>query len=190
MSISEIKSKAKHQINGKIAKLFLITIIYTIILLLSNIFSLVTFGVSSIIIVPCIIMGYYNIYLKLVETCEVEVSKLYSGFNIMGKSIGLVFLQNIYIFLWSLLFVIPGIIKSFSYSMSYYIMLENPEIGINEAIKKSSKIMEGNKLKLFLLQLSFIGWFLLAPFTFGLLYIYIIPYIQTSMVNFYNSIKN
>ena len=187
MNFSEIKNKSKSQINGKIGKLILITLIYIVI---SVVASACTFGVGSIIIMPCMIIGYYNVYLKFVNTDELEISNLYSGFKMIWKSIGTILVQGIYIWLWSLLFIIPGIIKIISYAMTNYILIENPDISINEAISRSREMMEGNKMKYFLFQLSFLGWALLIPLTFGLISIYVVPYMQTANVNFYNSIKN
>ncbi|KKC52237.1 group-specific protein [Bacillus sp. UMTAT18] len=98
-------------------------------------------------------------------------------------------LQAIFLFLWSLLLIVPGIIKYFSYSMSYYILVENPDYTASEALRESKRIMKGQKLKLFVLWLSFIGWFLLAAFigmfTFNLSFIFIYPYYNTTVSHFY-----
>lgn len=99
------------------------------------------------------------------------------------------FLANLFTSLWSLLFVVPGIIKACSYSQALYIIAEDPEIGALEAINRSKAMMDGHKMEYFVLGLSFIGWNLLACLTFGILYIWLIPYMQTTMANFYNSIK-
>ena len=98
-------------------------------------------------------------------------------------------LSSIFIFLWSLLFIIPGIIKAFAYSMVPYIIAEEPEIDAIEAITKSRELMNGNKLRLFTLYLSFIGWFILCLFTFGIGFIFLLPYVQMSIANFYLDIR-
>ena len=79
--------------------------------------------------------------------------------------------------------------KSYSYAMTWYVLADHPEMGANEAITKSKEIMQGHRMELFILQLSFIGWFLLGSITFGLAYIYVIPYMETTIANFYNEIK-
>jgi uncharacterized membrane protein len=99
-------------------------------------------------------------------------------------------LNNIKIFLWSLLFIIPGIIAALNYSMSLFIMAQNPEIGIVEAIELSKKMMKGNKGKLFVLYLSFIGWFLLSGLTFGILMLYVYPYTMTTVAIFFNTVSS
>lgn len=83
----------------------------------------------------------------------------------------------LFTFLWSLLFVIPGIVKAYSYALTPYILAKYPEIQAKEALKVSMKIMDGKKAELFVLHLSFIGWAMLAGITFGLLGIFfVIPY--------------
>lgn len=135
--------------------------------------------------------GYSVFTLHLGKQEEVKVDDVFSGFKKKNlfKSMKLGLMQAIFIFLWSLLFIVPGIIKYFSYSMSYYILVENPDYTASEALRESKRIMKGQKLKLFVLWLSFIGWFLLAAFigmfTFNLSFIFISPYYNTTVSHFY-----
>ena len=128
-------------------------------------------------------------YLKMTKNEEVSVGDMFSKFNQTGRALWLFVLKNIYITLWSMLFVIPGIIKTYSYYMAEFILAENPELTANQAITKSKEMMKGHKFELFVLQLSFFWWFLLGGITFGLAYIYIVPYMGATFTNFYNSIK-
>ncbi len=89
--------------------------------------------------------------------------------------------------LWSLLFVIPGIIAAYRYSMALYVLIDNPELGALECLRRSKEMMRGNKFKLFVLELSFIGWILLA--TIPLVNIYVMPYMETTVCNFYNAVS-
>ncbi len=114
---------------------------------------------------------------------------VFSGINQTGRALWLNILVSFFTFLWSLLFVIPGIIKQYSYSMAFYVLADNPELTAREALAKSKEIMQGHKLDLFVLHLSFIGWFFLVGLTFGIAAIYVIPYMSTTVANFYNSIK-
>ncbi len=98
-------------------------------------------------------------------------------------------LIGIFVFLWSLLFIIPGIIKYYAYSMTHYIIAENPEIDFFEAIKESEKLMKGHKFRLFKLQLSFIGWFILGALAFGVGLFFVYPYFQLAHANFYLDIS-
>ena len=138
-------------------------------------------------------MGLYAMYLNMYKDNEWSVGDIFSSFrNGMDyylNSFLLLFVNSIFIFLWSLLFVIPGIIKTFSYSMSPYILIDNPGMTAGEARRKSMEIMKGNKWKLFCLQFSFIGWILLAILTFGILFLWVIPAMEMSKIAFYKEIS-
>ena len=100
------------------------------------------------------------------------------------------FLKDLFTILWSLLFIIPGLIKSYSYRMVPYILSENQEMTATEAITRSREIMNGNKWRSFVLDLSFIGWILLSCITFGLVGIfYVYPYISATETELYEAIK-
>ena len=103
-------------------------------------------------------LGYAIFNLKLVDKKEVSLSDLFSQFHRLGAGFCMNFLMALYTLLWTLLFIIPGIIKGFSYAMTPYILAENPGMTVSEAITKSRRIMDGNKFRLFCLGISFIGW--------------------------------
>jgi len=98
-------------------------------------------------------------------------------------------LMTIFIFLWSLLLLIPGIIKSFSYAMTPFILEEHPELSASEAIDHSRAMMKGHKFDLFWLLLSFIGWLILCMVTFGIASLWVTPYMQTAVADFYEDVK-
>lgn len=117
---------------------------------------------------------------------------LFSGFNsakIFFKQVGVVVLNTILCALWAILLVVPGIIKGLAYSMYPYVLRDEPDLSVWQTLKKSEAIMKGYKGKLFLLYLSFVGWFILGAFTFGILYIWLTPYIMTSTVKFYDDVR-
>ena len=100
------------------------------------------------------------------------------------------FLRDIYVFLWSLLFVIPGIIKSYEYRMVPYLLSENPGMSDKEAFAESKRLMNGNKWKTFVLDLSFIGWDILSLFTCGILNVfYVNPYKMSTEAALYEALK-
>jgi len=107
-------------------------------------------------------LGYATFNLKLVDGRNPAFRDLFSQFHRLGDGFCMNLLVSVYTVLWSLLFIIPGIIKSFSYAMTPYILAEHPELTPNEAITESRRIMAGNRWRLFCLQLSFIGWELLC----------------------------
>lgn len=113
---------------------------------------------------------------------------LFSCFQQFWRFLLAQLLMNLFITLWSLLFLIPGIIAAFAYSQTIYIMLDNPQISPLEAIGASKQLMRGHKFEYFTLQLSFLGWAYLSIFTFGLLGIWLNPYMQVTMANYYNAL--
>ena len=188
MTRVELKSAAKEQIKGKIGILFVMMLIIGALGVACS-FVPVIGAVGALIITPVFEVSICMIYLKLTKNEEIKVEDVFWGFSITGKSLWLYIITNFFIFLWSLLLVIPGIIKGFSYSMAPYILADNPELTANEALNKSKEIMDGHKFDLFVLQLSFFWWHMLVGITFGIASIYVIPYISATTANFYNSIK-
>jgi uncharacterized membrane protein len=116
---------------------------------------------------------------------ELKNSDLFSGFKKYGRAFLLDLLQSIFVFLWSLLLIIPGIIKAFAYSMSVFVANENPELTLRECLKKSEKMMVGHKWEYFCLMFSYIGWILLSCLTLGILFIWVLPKMNQASYLFY-----
>ena len=136
---------------------------------------LLVWAIVLIVISGAATLGYAVFNLKLIDGEEVSTHDLFSQFNRIGDGFWMNLGVGLYTFLWSLLFVIPGIIKSYSYSMTPFIMAENPGMKVDAAITESRRIMDGNKWRLFCLNFSFIGWQLLC----------LIPDIISFAVRFY-----
>ena len=115
-------------------------------------------------------LGYARYNLHLIDGEKASLSDLVSQFHRLPDGFLMELLRGLYLFLWSLLFVIPAIIKSYSYAMTPYILSENPQMSANDAITESRRLMDGNKWRLFCLEFSFIGWWLLCslPLLLGL----------------------
>lgn len=113
-------------------------------------------------------VGLCRYNLALLDRQERSMRTLWTGFSSFGKALGLRLLTALFVFLWSLLLVIPGIIAAYRYSMAFFVLTEDPNIGVSEAIRVSKQMMRGNKWRLFCLQFSFIGWALLAALPAGL----------------------
>ncbi len=94
-----------------------------------------------------------------------------------------------WVYLWCLLLIIPGIIKSIAYSMSMYIIADNPNVGVRNALKLSMKMTKGYKMDIFVMYLSFIGWNILCVFTLGIGSLWLMPYMQTTYSNMYHRLK-
>jgi uncharacterized membrane protein len=137
-----------------------------------------------------ILFGYYSTFLDMKRGKMVEVKNLFSAFDasIYFKIIGVYLLTAIYTMLWSLLFLIPGIIKSMAYSQVYFVLKDNPELSPNQAIKQSRQIMNGNKGKYFVLLLSFIGWGFLGVISLFVGFLWIVPYYTATLASFYESL--
>ncbi|MBN1995930.1 DUF975 family protein [candidate division KSB1 bacterium] len=153
--------------------------------------SLVPFlgSIASIIIAGPMVLGLALFFLSIVrKNPPAKLEQIFQGFNNIEKTLPAYLLQMIFIFLWSLLLFIPGIIAAYSYSMMFYIIADNPEIGALEAITRSKQMMNGNKWKLFCLSLRFLGWAILCIFTFGIGFLWLLPYILTSYVHFYEDL--
>lgn len=192
MNREKLKSNAKQQIKGKIAILLGITLIISLIsTAISLILSFIPFGslLSAIIVTPAFTLSLVRIYLNVAAGKTPVVNDSFSGFDDFWAAFKVNFLTGLFTFLWSLLFVIPGIIKSYSYSMSMFILAENKGKPALECINESIAMTDGHKMELFELGLSFIGWYFLGIITFGIAFIWIIPYWELTFVNAYHSLK-
>ena len=111
------------------------------------------------------------------------------GFGRWFRKVWAVFLMGFFTFLWSLLLIVPGFIKLYAYSMTPYILIDNPELSANQAINLSRDMMKGHKLDLFCLHISFIGWLFLSLLTLGIGLLWLMPYVMTAQATFYQDLK-
>ena len=201
MSRAELKQKAKNSLKGKYSQAILVIIFMGII---SGVVTGVIGGatsnyseqtssfivsVCSVIVTALFTPGYISFFLKISRNEEVTYQELFSKTKLFVPFIILEILVGIFTFLWSLLFIIPGIIAAISYTLTSFILVDNPDMKAIDIIKKSKEMMRGHKMDFFILQLSFIGWGILGVFTLGILYFWLIPYMCVTEANFYNMIK-
>lgn len=146
-------------------------------------------GVGDLIVGGPITVGVMGCALAVANEQEVRIEDMFSEFKNFLSTFLLFLINMVFIALWSLLLIIPGIIAELRYSMSYFIMKENPSIGVMEARKQSIDMMYGHKWQLFCLRFSFIGWILLSMLTFGILLFWVIPYMNVAEAEFYKNIK-
>lgn len=146
----------------------------------------VVYGIAMFIIGSAIELGYNRFNLSLYESAAApKIETLFSLFSAFGNALVLRLLMLLKILLWALLFVIPGIVAAYRYSMAPYIMAEHPNLSAMEAIEQSKQMMAGNKGRLFCLDFSFIGWYLLAALTGGIGYVFLTPYVKAATTAFY-----
>jgi len=167
---------------------------------------LITLGIMSVagalqvvawLVIGSLTYGLYMYYIVLIRDKAGDFNLLFKAFSfsgnnlgLFGKTLGLYLLMSLYVFLWTLLFIIPGIVASYSYRMAFYLLIDDPEIEVSEALRQSKKMMHGYKTRLFYLDLSFIGWGLLCILTFGIGILWLAPYMLTSQTIFYEELRN
>ena len=150
----------------------------------------ITFITIVISLVSAILGTGYILYtMNVRKGLETPYATLFDGFLFAGKVILLQIVMGIFVFLWSLLFIIPGIVAGYRYRFALYNLCENPEMGVMEAIRLSKQQTMGFKLDLFVLDLTFIGWGILCGLTLGILSIWIRPYIQQTDLAYFDAIR-
>ena len=138
----------------------------------------------------CVLAAGYVLYHQGVRRGEeMPISSLFDGFGFVGKIVLLNLVMTVFVALWSMLFIIPGIIAGYRYRFALYNLCENPELGVMDALNMSKAQTKGYKLDLFVLDLTFIGWSLLCGLTLGILSIWITPYIQQTDLGYFEAIK-
>ena len=162
-----------------------VTLLYAVIMGIAS-----SFAVGSLLLAGIMGVGLASFYLSLMRSQPFKIEAMFDGFRegVVNNLLAGV-LVSLFTALWTLLFIIPGIVKGYSYSMTFYILRDHPEMSANDAITESRKMMDGNKWRLFCLDLSFIGWYLLIPLTCGILGLFVSPYVSAAHAAFYESIK-
>lgn len=146
-------------------------------------------GIAQLILGGPVKLGYSKFLLKMHDGQEAGVSDVFSQFGRFTDGLCLHLLTWLYIALWSLLFVIPGIIATYRYAMAPFILAENPGMTASQAIDASKKMMDGYKLDLFVLDLTFIGWRLLNLLTLGIGTLWLNPYVNAAYAAYYRDIN-
>ena len=152
-------------------------------------FSIGALGLVEFILGGVIQLGYAKYLLKQYHHQETAISDLFSEFDRFGQGFAQNFLRGLYCFLWGLLFIIPGIVKTYSYAMTPFIMADHPNMTASEAIAASKDMMDGHKWELFVLRLTFIGWAIVAALTMNLGNLVLNPYKNAAEAAFYREIS-
>lgn len=206
MSNYELKEKAKKQLAPYMRTLILISLLYVVLVFLNRYLKItykeypatflgfeytakksVNFG--SLVLLPALGLGNNVIYLNLTRGIAPKALDLFIGFKDWWSMVKLSFVSSFFTVCWFMLFIIPGFVKIYSYSMATYILAENKGMSPCEAIGRSRAMMTGHKMELFMLDLSLIGYSLLIILTFGIASIWIQPYLSSVHANFYCKLK-
>lgn len=204
-SFATLKKEARAALKGKWTSFVLVTLLMLIINCALSLPSTITglmypnspqvnwstlFTVVVSLIYAVLEWGFAIMFLRNLRDPHFdELGTLFDGFRDFGRIFVTLFLQSIYTVLWALLLIIPGIVKSYSYAMTPYILYDDPKLQGNAAIELSMRMMRGHKLELFLLHLSFIGWFLLCILTLGIGFLWLTPYVHSTQAAFYEDVK-
>ncbi len=189
LKAKDFRTEAWDKLKGKWGTAALIMLVYTLISAVVGALSYIYIGgIVSLLVSGPFALGFAVIGLNIIRENNIELGQLFCGFNNFGRAFLVNLLNGIFVFLWALLLIVPGIIKAYSYSMSYFILADNPELTATEARKRSIELMRGNKWRLFCLEFSFIGWGILCLLTLGILSFWIAPYSQAATAAFYRSL--
>ena len=185
MTAKDYRQAAWQKLSGNWGTAVLGYLIYGLIIAAAG-----TTFVGGVILVGPMAFGLAAFFLWFARRQTPQIETLFSGFSYCFVNSMLAgILMSIFTFLWSLLLFIPGIVKAYSYSMTMYVLADHPEMSATDAIAESQRIMQGNKWRLFCLDLSFIGWLFLCALTLGILTLWIAPYQETARAEFYESIR-
>ena len=198
-SITNYKNRALSALENKWGNFVAITFVYGFIIGITQILSgdkdspaiLHLIGLVLFILALPLTWGFQTLFLGAVRGGEATAKDMFEGYNkeLFSRVLTTTLLYYVYVLLWSLLLLIPGCIKSYSYAMTPYILKDNPEMKNNAAIEESMRMMDGHKLELFLLDLSFIGWAILSILTCCIGFLWLVPYMNMARVNFYEDLK-
>ena len=207
---SELRAQARERLEGKWGTFVLMTFLFYVIQALlqipgyigsllevlspENVLASLSFSNISNILSLLALPLSWGLTVSLLRNHReesVDLENLFDGFRggRYTRVFCALFLVNLFTFLWTLLLIIPGIIKAFSYALTPYIIMDEPELTARQAITRSCEIMQGRRWKLFCLYLSFIGWGILCLLTFGIGFLWLVPYMNASIAAFYEDAR-
>ena len=186
----EIRAIARGELKGNWTQPVLCTLVY---LLVGAGIAVIPFvgSIAALLVTVPLSFGFILTFLGFMrnQNRDEMVGQPFKVFNEYGRYLGGSLLVSIFTILWALLLIIPGIIKAYAYAMTPYIMKDQPELSAVDCIDRSMSMMNGYKWKLFLLDLSFIGWWLLSILTLGIGMLWLNPYVYCSRAQFYEELK-
>ncbi len=196
MTLSEHRARARQYLGGHIfnGRWMYVLLAGLIVSAISTVIAAIpgVGAVAALLITGALAVGLALFLLHLARSADAqpELGKLFNGFTegfVENLLLGL--MTAIFTFLWSLLFIIPGIVKSYAYSMAPYIRADHPEYTWKQCLDESIRITKGHKMRLFLLQLSFIGWIIVGALAFGIGTLWVTAYMNAATVSYYESIR-
>lgn len=147
-------------------------------------------SLAQLLVAGAIALGMADFYLHIARGRDATFGKVFEGFKRFGTALAAYLLMLLFILLWALLLIVPGILAALSYSMTWYVLADDPALGPFEAMNRSKALMNGHRWKLVCLGFRFLGWFLLSVLTLGIGLLWFCPYLQTATAHFYEDVKN
>ncbi len=195
ISNRQLMEQARLSLRGRWRTAVITYLLYLLLTdLISSVFSLagkggnITGEILYFIISGPLCLGLAGFWLSIAREQGARISQLFDGFDRFGTALSAYLLIVIFVFLWSLLLIVPGIIAYLSYSQTFFILADDKSISPLSAMRKSKEMMRGNRLRLFYLWCRFIGWFLLSVLTCGIGFLWLGPYFNVSMAKFYDNL--
>jgi uncharacterized membrane protein len=184
----DLMTQARESLKGHWAIAVTGNVIYIILMILFQ--SIPRVGwIGTLIIGGPYLLGYSIFFLSLSRKQEPRLAQLFEGFYHFANALVAYLLMTLFIVLWTLLFIIPGFVATLSYSQTFFILADDPQLKGSEALRKSKAMMRGNRWKLFCLLWRFFGWFLLGILSMGIGFLWIVPYLAATLAHFYNDLK-
>ena len=207
---SEIRQESLAQMKGNWGLAVVITLLFHVVIYASGVIAAILGSalspaysenamedvfliLASVLVLYPMAFAMVKLFLHFVRQEQpLHTSAIFKGFSspYFGKAVVSYLLISIYTFLWTLLLIVPGIIKRLSYSLTPYVLLDNPELSADEAVNRSMQLMRGHKMQLFLMELGFVGLALLSLLALGIPLLWLYPYYQTVWAKFYEEVKS
>ena len=194
MDRAELKARARAQLGGGIFQnLWMMGLAVCLLIgLLESAATTILPAIGALIVIGPLEYGQAYIFLKQARDRQpVQLGDMFRGFqDDFGGTFLIGFLSQLFVALWSLLFLIPGIVKSYAYSMAYYVKLDHPDYGWKACIDESRRLMNGHKWEKFVLDLSFLGWILVGTLCLGVGTLWVTPYMAATEAQFYEYVRS
>ena len=184
MKFKDLKRSALNKLKGNFGMAIAVVVVNALIL------GAVGSTGASLILTGPMSVGAACFFLHIARSEKADIDDLFKGFKDFTGNLVLGLLYTVFVGLWTLLFIIPGVIKGLGWSLIYYIKNDHPDYDYKKAMETSAKWMYGHKWELFKLGLSFIGWYLLSILTLGILLLWVVPYTTATMTEYYEYIKS
>lgn len=189
MTNAELKALAKARLKNNWGTAILVILLQGVITYVVGIALPGIGNIASLILSGPLTFGVTYVYVQFSYGQSAQVGDAFKGFSYFGNTFLLYLLRAIFVALWSLLLVVPGIMKAYSYAMATYLMVQEPSISAQDALKKSEQCMKGHRMEMFMLVLSFFGWWMLCIVTFGVATLFVAPYLNETLILFFQQLN-